>query len=100
MMKSPSGNTTITFLDSAQTGIGEPFTRECLAIAERRRLIPRDVLDVLSERFLLRGCPTHIRSDHGPEFIATALRRWYRLLAVAPLFIKPGSPWENGSVEQ
>ena len=36
---------------------------------------------------------------NGPEFIATALRAWYRVLAVAPLFIEPGSPWENGSVE-
>ena len=31
--------------------------------------------------------------------IATALRVWYRVLAVAPLFIEPGSPWEIGYVE-
>jgi len=49
--------------------------------------------------FLRRGCPTHIRSDNGPEFIATALRAWYRVLAVARLFLEPGSPWENGYVE-
>ncbi len=41
----------------------------------------------------------YLRSDNGPEFIATALRAWYRVLAVAPLFIEPGSPWENGYVE-
>jgi len=39
------------------------------------------------------------RSYDGAEFIAMALRAWYRLLAVAPLFIEPGSPWENGYVE-
>ncbi len=39
---------------------------------------------------------THSRSDNGPEFIATALWAWYRLLTVVPLFIEPGSPWENG----
>ena len=55
--------------------------------------------EVLSELFLRRGCPTHIRSDNGPEFIARALQAWYRLLTVAPLFIEPGSPWENGYVE-
>lgn len=27
------------------------------------------------------------------------LRQWYERLAVAPLFIEPGSPWENGHVE-
>jgi transposase InsO family protein len=27
------------------------------------------------------------------------LRQWYERLAVAPLFIEPGSPWENGYVE-
>jgi putative transposase len=43
--------------------------------------------------------PTHIRIDNGPEFIARALHAWYTLLAVAPLFIEPGNPWENGYVE-
>lgn len=56
----------------------------------------RDVQEVLSELFLRRGCPTHIRSDNGPEFIARALQAWYRVLTVASLLIEPGSPWENG----
>lgn len=77
----------------------DEYTRECLAIAVRRRLTSREVQEVLSELFLRRGCPTHIRSDNGPEFIARALRDWYRFLAIAPLFIEPGSPWENGYVE-
>jgi len=77
----------------------DEYTRECLAIAVRRRLTSREVQEVLSELFLRRGCPTHIRSDNGPEFIAIALRAWYRVLAVSPLFIEPGSPWENGYVE-
>ena len=77
----------------------DEYTRECLAIAVRRRLRSRDVQDVLSDLFLRHGCPTHIRSDHGPEFIARAVQAWYRLLTVAPLFIEPHSPWENGYVE-
>ena len=79
--------------------IVDEYTRECLAIAVRRRLRSQDVQEVLAELFLLRGCPTHIRSDNGPEFIARMLRQWYERLAVAPLFIEPGSPWENGYVE-
>ena len=77
----------------------DEYNRECLAIAVRRRLTSREVQEVLSELFLFRVCPTHIRSDNGPEFIARALRAWYGVLALAPLFIEPGSPWENGYVE-
>jgi hypothetical protein len=29
-----------------------------------------DVIDVLSDLFILRGVPAHIRSDNGPEFVA------------------------------
>jgi len=77
----------------------DEYSRECLAIAVRRRLTSREGQEVFSELFLRRGCPTHIRSDNRPEFIATALWAWYRVLAVALLFIEPGSPWENGYVE-
>lgn len=51
----------------------DEYTRECLAIAVRRRLTSRDVQEVLSALFLFRGCPTHSRSDNGPEFVARAL---------------------------
>ena len=77
----------------------DEYTRECLAIAVRRRLRSQDVQEVLAERFLFRGCPTHIRSDNGPECIAWKLRQWHERLTVTPLFIEPGSPWENGAIE-
>ena len=79
--------------------IVDAYTRECLAIAVRRRLRSQDVQEVVAELFLLRGCPTHIRSDNGPECIARMLRQWYERLTVVPLCIEPGSPWENGYVE-
>ena len=31
--------------------------------------------------------------------MACALQQWVKYLAVSPLFIEPGSPWENGYVE-
>ncbi|RAN41114.1 integrase core domain-containing protein, partial [Hyphomonas sp. GM-8P] len=40
-----------------------------------------------------------IRSDNGPEFIATALRDWLARIGVKTLYIEPGSPWENGYCE-
>ena len=64
-----------------------------------RSLTSEDVLDRLTELFVSRGIPAHIRSDNGPEFTAQAVRRWLSRLEVKPLFIEPGSPWENGYIE-
>jgi hypothetical protein len=30
--------------------------------------------DVLSDLFILRGIPAHIRSNNGPEFVAEAVQ--------------------------
>jgi putative transposase len=49
----------------------DEFTHECLAIrVARKKAI--DVIDVLSDLFILRGMPGHVRSDNGPEFVAKA----------------------------
>src|ERR1700746_3108703 len=48
----------------------EEFTHECLVICVARTLKAIDVIDVLSDLFILRGIPVHIRSDNGPEFVA------------------------------
>jgi transposase InsO family protein len=77
----------------------DEYTRECLAIEVKRRMTSADVVDVLGDLFLTRGIPDHIRSDNGPEFIASDLRQWLSELTVAPLYIHPGSPWENGYIE-
>jgi transposase InsO family protein len=77
----------------------DEFTRECLAVKVARRLTHKDVLAVLNELFLERGVPVHIRSDNGSEFTARKVRAWLKLLQIRPLFIEPGSPWENGYIE-
>lgn len=74
----------------------DEFTRECIAIRVERKLKAVDVIDVLSDLFILRGIPTHIRSDNGPEFIAKALREWSAAVGAKTAYIMPGSPWENG----
>ena len=50
----------------------DEFSRECLTIRVKRKLNSTDVIDVLTDLFILRG---------------------------PPAFIEPGSPWENGYVE-
>ena len=77
----------------------DEFTRESLAVRVERHLGHEEVQDCLTQLFCERGVPVHIRSDNGPEFIAHALREWLNRLSVKPLFIEPGSPWENGYVE-
>ncbi len=74
----------------------DEFTRECLAVHVKRRLTHQEVLEVLTDRFCECGVPVHIRSDDGSEFIAKRVRNW---LSVKPLFIEPGSPWQNGYIE-
>jgi putative transposase len=77
----------------------DEFTRECLAINVAKRLTSEEVLKWLSDRFVHRGAPEHIRSDDGGEFTAKCVQEWLGRVGVKTLFIQPGSPWENGYVE-
>ena len=79
--------------------IVDEFTQECLAIDVARKLTSEDVLERLSDLFVRRGVPDHIRSDNGSEFTAKRVREWLERGGLKTLFIEPGSPWENGYVE-
>ena len=77
----------------------DEYSRECLAIVVARRLRSDDVMACLADLLTQHGVPDHIRSDNGPEFVAKAVRTWLDRLDVKPLYIEPGSPWENGYCE-
>ena len=77
----------------------DEFTHECLAIRINRKLKAIDVIDVLSDLFILRGVPGHLRSDNGPEFVAKAVQDWIAAVGAKSAYIEPGSPWENGYIE-
>lgn len=77
----------------------DEFTRESLAIKVARKLKATDVIEALYDIFVVRGIPTHIRSDNGPEFVAEALREWIATVGAKSAYIEPGSPWENGYCE-
>ena len=77
----------------------DEYSKECLKALVKRKINSQDVILALSELFLTRGIPKYIRSDNGPEFIAKRLVGWLDMLEVKPLYIEPGSPWENGYVE-
>lgn len=77
----------------------DEFTREALAIRVARKLDSHHVIEVLAELCLARGVPEHIRSDQGPEFIATAVKDWIAAVGAKTAYIEKSSPWENGYVE-
>jgi transposase InsO family protein len=77
----------------------DEYTRQCLAINVRRNIKSQDVIESLTDLFIMRGIPEHIRSDNGPEFTSKAVRKWLNRLDVRTLYIEPGSPWENGYIE-
>ena len=77
----------------------DEFSRECLAIKVKRKLNSTDVVDVLTDLFILRGAPAFIRSDNGPEFVTQAVRDWIAAVGSRTAYIEPGSPWENGYCE-
>ena len=68
----------------------DEFTRESLAIRVRRKLSSTDVIDVLTDLFILRGIPAWIRSDNGPEFVAEAVRRWITAVGGSNRFHRAG----------
>ena len=92
-----SGRTTLT--DDGKVfrtlNILDEYSRECLAIRVKRKLNSTDVVDVLTDLFIMRGVPAFIRSDNGPEFVAKAVRAWINAVGSKTAYIVPGSTWEN-----
>jgi putative transposase len=77
----------------------DEFTKEALMIRAERKLNSTDVVDALTDLFILRGPPEFIRSDNGPEFIAGKVRDWIAAVGARTAYIEPASPWENGYIE-
>lgn len=57
------------------------------------------VIRVLDKLSLVRGLPSVITVDNGPEFICAALRAWSEKNGVRLNFIQPGKPTQNAFIE-
>jgi transposase InsO family protein len=77
----------------------DEYTRQCLAIHVAWSIRAVDVITVVEAAFERYGRPAHLRSDNGPEFIAYAIQDWLKEKEIKTIYIKPGSPWENGHIE-
>ena len=77
----------------------DEYTRQCLAIHPASSIRAVDVITVVEAAIARYGAPEHLRSDNGPEFIATCMQDWLKAQEIKTLYITPGSPWENGHIE-
>lgn len=77
----------------------DEHTRQSLAMHVNWSIRAMDVLTVLEAAIARYGAPEYVRSDNGPEFIAYAIQDWLAAAQIKTLYIKPGSPWENGHIE-
>lgn len=77
----------------------DEHTRQCLAIRPGWSIRALDAIETLKVAMAQYGHPKHIRSDNGPEFIAYAIQDWLSEQSIGPMYIKPGSPWEQGHIE-
>jgi len=73
----------------------DEFTRQGLTIEVARSLTAGDVVRTLEALFREHGRPVCIRSDNGPELVATVVQKWLKDKQVDTHYIDPGSPWQN-----
>ena len=55
---------------------------------------PRSRFGLVCDLLCCRG-----NSDDGPEFVAQVVRSWLEGTGSGPLYVAPGSPWQNGYAE-
>ena len=77
----------------------DEFTRECLAIDVAGSIRSPRVIEVLAQLVSVHGAPAYLRSDNGPEFVATAILRWLHTAQIETALIDPGKPWQNATDE-
>ena len=57
-----------------------------------RKLNSIDVIDALTDLFILLGAPAFIRSNNGPELVAKAVQIWINAVRPKNADIVPSSP--------
>ena len=74
--------------------IVDDFTKECLDIP-----VALGFCRSLDPIAALRGYPSAVRTDPGPEFTGKALDQWAYENKVELKLIQPGKPMQNGYIE-
>jgi len=77
----------------------DEFTRQAMTVHVARSITAGDVVAILTDLFDTHGTPACIRSDNGPELVASKVRDWLASKHVGTHYIDPGSPWQNAYCE-
>lgn len=78
----------------------DDFTQENLVMQVGTSITGADGVRRLAEVMAVRGCPGSINTDNGPEFFSKVLDQWPHELDIFHIFIPPGTPVENASIER
>jgi putative transposase len=73
-------------------------THEAVAIVPEHTIGGDHLTRILDSICSLRGKPTIIRSDNGPEFTGKAMLTWAHRNGIALRLIEPGKPNQNANV--
>jgi putative transposase len=78
----------------------DDFNREVLRIEIDTSLPARRIVRALDELIAIRGKPSAIRIDNGPELVSDELEKWARRHGIDRRFIQRGRPMQNGLIER
>lgn len=77
----------------------DEFTKESPVIAAEHSMSGEFVVRALERMAMLRGMPTSLRMDNGPELRSKALVTWAVKNSVRLDYITPGKPTQNAFIE-
>lgn len=75
-------------------------SRKDLWVEAAHSITAAKLTEVLDSVVALRGKPSYIRCDNGPEFISQHLALWAEANGIELRFIQPGKPTQNGIIER
>ena len=76
------------------------YNREVLHIDVSFSIPASRVISVLEHLISLRGKPTSLRMDNGPEYLALHFQRWAEQRGIELKYIQPGKPAPNAYIER
>lgn len=78
----------------------DDYNREALLIRPAMSLPAGYVTRLIDEVASVKGYPSIIRVDNGPEFISSVFKEWSNRNGVFIQYIQPGKPAQNGYIER
>lgn len=78
----------------------DDFNREAVAQEISMSMPTQRVIKLLEKVIWLKGKPSAIRTDNGPEFISKEMDSWCKANDIQHIFTQPGKPTQNSYIER